>query len=248
MNKFLPLVPAIVVVLALELLSRTGVFPDYLFPAPSAMWKSFVEDRSRFISVALETLLASAVGFSLSVGVGLLFSAIIAASKTLRSMVLPYAVLFQTVPIIAIAPLLVIWFGYGLPTVVAASFIASIFPIIANTVSGLLSTDPTLLSLFRVLRATRFQTIISLRLPYALPSILTGFRVSSGLAVIGAIVGEFVSGTGLGGLIDESRTQQRVDRVFIAVLLGSLIGIAFFGFVQLLSKIFLSRWIPEEIK
>ncbi len=248
MKNLLPIIPAIFVILILEWLSRIGFFPVYVFPAPSAMWTAFALDRSRFLSVSLETLLGSTLGFSLSVGVGLLSAAMIAASSTLRHMVLPYAVLFQTVPIIAIAPLLVIWFGYGLPTVVAASFVASLFPIIANTVSGLRSTDTTLLSLFRVLRASKLQTVFSLRLPYALPSILTGFRISSGLAVIGAIVGEFVSGTGLGGLIDESRTQQRVDRVFVAVLLGSVIGIVFFGFVQILSKIFLSRWHPEDQK
>lgn len=248
MRRLLPLLPAVFVVLALEWLCRGGFISAYIFPAPSAMWAAFVADRARFISVALETLLGSALGFSLSVGVGLVIAATIAASSTLRNMFVPYAVLFQTVPIIAIAPLLVIWFGYGLPTVVASSFIASLFPIIANTVSGLGSTDPTLLSLFRLLRATRVQTIFSLRLPFALPSILAGFRISSGLAVIGAIVGEFVSGTGLGGLIDESRTQQRVDRVFVAVLLGSVIGIVFFGFVQGLSQLFLSRWHPEENK
>lgn len=141
---------------------------------------------------------------------------------------------FQTVPIIAIAPLLVIWLGYGMPTVIAAAFIVSVFPIIANTVSGLLSTDRSLVQLFQMFGASRIQTLVQLRIPSAFPQILTGIKISSGLAVIGAIVGEFISGNGLGGVVDAAKNQQRIDRVFAAVLLASLLGILFFRVLYLL--------------
>jgi NitT/TauT family transport system permease protein len=113
----------------------------------------------------------------------------------------PYAVFFQTVPIIAIAPLLVIWFGLDIRAVIASAFIVSIFPVIASTLDGLLSVDPALRDLFRLYRAGPMAALFKLRLPFALPNILTGLRVGSGLAVIGAIAGEFITGGGLGGLI-----------------------------------------------
>src|SRR5215475_6192609 len=124
----------------------------------------------------------------------------------------PYAVFFQTVPIIAIAPLLVIWVGWD-RTVVASAFIVSIFPVIANTLTGLLSTDPALRDLFRVHGASPAETLFKLRFPAALPQILTGLRIGAGLAVIGAIVGEFITGAGIGGSIIVSRQQNRVDKV-----------------------------------
>ena len=135
-------------------------------------------------------------------------------------------------PIIAIAPLLVIWFGYGMRTVIASAFIVSIFPVIANTLNGILSTDPALRDLFRLYGASPAVTLWKLRFPAALPQILTGLRIAGGLAVIGAIVGEFIGGQGLGSVVDVARTQQRTDKVFAAVLLASVLGLALFGFDQ----------------
>ena len=119
-----------------------------------------------------------------------------------------------------------IWFGYGTRTVVASAFVVSIFPVIANTLSGILSTEPALRDLFRLYGASTFVTLWKLRFPAALPQILTGLRVASGLAVIGAIVGEFIGGQGLGSVVDVARTQQRVDKVFAAVLLASVLGLS----------------------
>jgi NitT/TauT family transport system permease protein len=150
------------------------------------------------------------------------------------------------VPIIAIAPLLVIWFGYGMRTVVASAFIVSIFPVIANTLSGILSTDPALRDLFRLYGASGRDTLFKLRFPAALPQIFTGLRIASGLAVIGAIVGEFIGGQGLGSVVDVARTQQRVDKVFAAVLLASVLGLGLFGLINLVSALTLQRWHASE--
>jgi NitT/TauT family transport system permease protein len=158
----------------------------------------------------------------------------------------PYAVLFQTVPIIAIAPMLVIWIGFGMPTVITSAFIVSVFPVIANTINGLLSTDPPLRDLFRLYGASPAATMLKLRLPFALPAILTGLRVAAGLSVIGAIVGEFITGGGLGGIIDASRTQQRIDKVFAVLVLASLLGIALFGVVNVISRLTLRNWHASE--
>jgi NitT/TauT family transport system permease protein len=229
-----PLIPLVGITLAAEIASRTGWLPPYLFPAPTAVMKTLLEDAPLYRQAFFETVLAAGIGLVLSMTAGLFSGLVLAASTRIRRMFYPYAIFFQTVPIIAIAPLLVIWLGYGLPTVVASAFIVSVFPVIANSVQGLTSTDAVSLQLFRMLGATPAQTLFRLRLPAALPQILGGFRIAAGLSVIGAIVGEFISGSGLGGLVDASRNQQRVDRVFAAVLLAALLGILFFYFLSLI--------------
>jgi NitT/TauT family transport system permease protein len=200
-----------------------------------ALWKA-----------ALQTGGIALGGFSLSLVGGVLAAMGLASSRRVERIFYPYAVFFQTVPVIAIAPLLVIWFGYGAPTVVAASFIVSVFPVIASTLTGLRSTDPALLDLFRLYGASASQRLLKLRFPLALPHLLTGARGAGGLAVVGAIVGEFIAGGGLGGIVDEARTQQRVDRVFAAVLLASLLGLVFFLVIQWLSARLLGHWHASE--
>jgi NitT/TauT family transport system permease protein len=131
-------------------------------------------------------------------------------------------------------------------TVIASAFVVSIFPVIANTLTGILSTDPALRDLFRLYGASTRVTLFKLRFPVALPQILTGLRVAAGLAVIGAIVGEFIGGEGLGSVVDVARTQQRIDKVFAAVLLASVLGLALFGLINLISYLALRRWHASE--
>ncbi len=232
-QRLAPLIPLVGVTLIGEIASRSGWLPPYLFPSPSSVLSTLVEDASMYRKAFFETVLAAGAGLFLSMALGLLAGLVLAASARIRRMFYPYAIFFQTVPIIAIAPLLVIWLGYGMPTVIASAFIVSVFPVIANSVQGLTSTDPVSLQLFRMLDATPAQTLFRLRFPAAIPQILGGFRIAAGLSVIGAIVGEFISGSGLGGLVDASRNQQRVDRVFASVLLAALLGILFFYFLSL---------------
>lgn len=236
-----PLVPLAVILAFTELASRQGWLPVFLVPAPSQVWADLSAEFPTYRAAFIETLTASGLGLLLSMFVGLLFALVLSFSNGIRKMFYPYAIFFQTVPIIAIAPVLVIWLGYGMPTVIASSFIVSVFPVIANSVMGLMSTDPQLVSLFRLMDASPLQTLFKLRVPYALPQILGGFKIAAGLAVIGAIVGEFISGSGLGGLVDTARNQQRVDRVFAAVLLAALLGILFFSFISILNRVLLKN-------
>jgi NitT/TauT family transport system permease protein len=162
----------------------------------------------------------------------------------------PYTLFLQTVPIVAIAPLLVLWFGPGQRAVAASAFIVSVFPVIANTLSGIRSVDPALRDLFRLYGARRFATLLKLELPSALPHIFTGLRIASGLAVIGAIVGEFVAGfsegtSGLGILVLASYRQLRTDLMFAAVLCAAGLGIVLFGAVSLAGARLLRRWHPS---
>ncbi|MEQ1884947.1 MAG: ABC transporter permease [Bryobacteraceae bacterium] len=240
------LVPLVVVTAIAELAVRADWVKAYLVPAPSSVLRAMIEGRQELIDALLTTSASALTGFFLSTLGGIAIAVFLASSRTIQKAFYPYAVFFQTVPIIAIAPLLVIWFGYGTRTVIASAFIVSIFPVIANTLSGILSTDPALRDLFRLYGASTPVTLFKLRFPAALPQILTGLRVASGLAVIGAIVGEFIGGQGLGSVVDSARTQQRVDKVFAAVLLASVLGLALFGLINLVSHVTLRRWHASE--
>jgi NitT/TauT family transport system permease protein len=159
----------------------------------------------------------------------------------------PLATLLQMVPLVAIAPLLVIWCGYGPRTSIASAAIVSLFPVLAATLDGMRSTDPGLLELFEVNRATRLQRWWKLELPWALPSIVTGLRIAAGLSVIGAIVGEFVGAfagdeSPVGILILSAMRETRTDLVFAAVGVAAAVGFALFGLVSLLGWTLLRRW------
>jgi NitT/TauT family transport system permease protein len=245
-KTILAAMPFLVVTLTLEWLVRAGWIKAFLVPPPSAVFQTLLRDWPELFAALAKTSAGAVLGFALSAVGGVAIAVFLSSSRAIQEAFYPYAVFFQTVPIIAIAPLLVIWFGYGTQTVVASAFIVSIFPVIANTLTGLLSTDPALRDLFRLYGASRWVTLWKLRFPAALPQILTGLRIAGGLAVIGAIVGEFIGGQGLGSVVDVARTQQRTDKVFAAVLLASLLGLALFGFINVLSRIALRRWHVSE--
>ncbi len=241
-----PLAPLLIVTAGAELVVRAGWVPSFLVPAPSSVLSSIFHDWVELWRATLSTAAAALTGFALSAVCGCLIAVALSSASWIQRAFYPYAVFFQTVPIIAIAPLLVIWFGWD-RTVVASAFIVSIFPVIANTLTGLLSTDPALNDLFRLYEAKRLAVLFKLRLPFALPHVLTGLRIAAGLAVIGAIVGEFITGAGIGGLIMVSRQQNRVDKVFAGLLLASLLGIALFVMINIMSRVALRNWHASEI-
>lgn len=239
-------IPFVVVTLSLEWLVRAGWIKAFLVPPPSAVFQTMLADWPELFAALAKTSAGALLGFALSALLGIAIAVLLSSSRAIQEAFYPYAVFFQTVPIIAIAPLLVIWFGYGMRTVVASAFIVSIFPVIANTLDGILSTDPALRDLFRLYGASPAVTLWKLRVPAALPQILTGLRIAGGLAVIGAIVGEFIGGQGLGSVIDIARTQQRTDKVFAAVLLASALGLFLFGLINVLSRLMLRNWHVSE--
>src|SRR5258706_326328 len=203
MKRWKPVIPALIPLLVAtaiaEVAVREGFVKSYLVPAPSSIFRAMWQGRQELGDAFLTTSASALLGFALSTIVGIAIAVFLSSSRAIQKAFYPYAVFFQTVPIIAIAPLLAIWFGYGMRTVVASAFIVSIFPVIANTLTGLLSTDPALRDLFRLYGASTAVTLFKLRFPAALPQILTGVRVASGLAGSGDIVGEFIDGGGVGG-------------------------------------------------
>ncbi|MBX3705492.1 MAG: ABC transporter permease [Pseudomonadales bacterium] len=220
-----------------EVVVARGWIADYLLPAPSDIWVTAVELRDDLQAATLATLASILWGLGASFAVGVSLAIGFFLIPVLRRAILPFCVFFQTVPIVAIAPLLVIWFGFGDTTVRASAFIVSLFPILANTLTGLEETDPLLREMFGLYKPSRWKTITRLQIPSAIPYILAGLRISVGLATIGAIVGEFIAGGGLGSLIDSARTQQRVDLVFCGVLASSILALVLVLSIDLLSRI-----------
>jgi NitT/TauT family transport system permease protein len=232
-----------------ELAIRVLHVSPLLLPPPSAVARAGFTQAAQLFAALWITARSVLIGLALSTLAGVSAAIALSSSRWIERAFYPYAIFFQTVPIVAIAPLLVIWFGYGPRAVVAASFIVSLFPVVANTLAGLQSVDPDLRDLFRLYGAGRFATLRKLGLPWALPQILTGVRIAAGLAVIGAIVGEFVGGGGLGLVVLGAMREQRTDLVFAAVLYASALGLALFAAVDLACRVALRRWqqrAPEE--
>jgi NitT/TauT family transport system permease protein len=223
-NKLPALIFFILLVVVLELCVRTGLIEGSLIPAPSTVLQTFLEMKADFTDAFRSTFTNVLLGWLLSAFLGMTLAFLFSLSSLIKRAVLPFAVFFQTVPIIAIAPLLVIYFGFGSSTVIAASFIVSLFPVIASTLIGLESPNPGQIDLFRIYHAGPLQVLLKLRLPSAYTYVYSGLKISPGLSIVGVIAGEFVAGGGLGALIDAARTQQRVDIVFAAITLLSLMG------------------------
>ena len=219
----------------------------FLLPGPLKVLDAATDNTAKIASATGRTALAAVSGFLASLAAGTLIACAFSQSRLIRTSCYPYAIFLQTVPIVAIAPLIITWFGSGFRSVVIVAFIISLFPIITNATAGMLAIDPDLSDLFRLHRASRLQVWLKLRLPNSVPHILTGARTSSGLAVIGAIVGEFFAGYGsddygLGYLILQTANQMRTADLFACVIASTLLGIAIFAAMSVIHATILSRW------
>lgn len=243
----LPPVAFLVVVLAAwEFAVRMFHVPSFLVPSPTAVFREAWISRADLLGSSLVTMAGALCGFALTLVVGTGVAIVFAQAAWIRASLFPYAIFLQTVPIVAVAPLIVIWFGAGFPSVVLVSFVLSVFPILSNAVTGLVRVDPELLELFEIHNATRWQILTKLRLPHAVPMVVAGAKVSSGLTVIGAIVGEFFAGygaqtPGLGYLILQSSGQLRTELLFACVGASTMLGLSVFLATGLVAKLVLAR-------
>ena len=222
--------------------------PAFMLPGPWAMLRAMGARFPSLLSSLVITAEESAGGLVASVLVGVLVALLFAQSRWVRKMFLPYTLLLQTVPIIAVAPLIVLWIGAGTPAVTLVAFIISLAPIIANTTQGLISVDENLVHLFLMHNASRGQLLFKLRLPHAAPSLFVGIRIASGLAVIGAVTGELyagssqVGGGGLGYSILYAYSQLQTAYLFALVVATTVLGFSFLFVVMFLEWYFLHRW------
>jgi len=219
----------------------------FLLPGPAAVAKAVIAHLSPLLHAARLTATGALGGFALSLVVGFLIALLFSQSRLIERSLYPYAIFLQTVPIVALAPLIILWIGHGMWGVVAVSFILSLFPIIANTTTGLTAVHADLLDLFALNDASTLQVVVKLRIPNAVPHFLDGARISCGLSVIGAIVGEFFAGYGaedfgLGYLIILTNAQTKTDYLFASILFSTLLGLSFFAVVSLARHVVLRRW------
>lgn len=242
-----PLAFSLLVVLVWHGTVAVFELPRYLLPGPLEVAAAIGDNLSALCHAAVLTAQAALLGFVSSFVAGFLVAVLFSQSRLVERSLYPYAIFLQTVPIVAIAPLIVLWIGHGLVGVVAVAFIISLFPVIANTTAGLTSVEPELVDLFTLNEASRWQVLWKLRIPHAVPAMLTGARISCGLSVIGAIVGEFFAGYGtrdfgLGYLIILTNAQTKTAYLFASVLFSTSLGLAFFAAVSGLNQLALRRW------
>lgn len=224
-------------------------YPPVLLPGPGEVLQRGWEARSQLGVAVLQTTLASLGGLGLAAGLGVLGAVLFHWSELLERALYPFALLLQTVPIVAVAPLLIVWLGYGLPVALASAAIVAFFPLLSGMHVGLRSVSRDQVELMRLLRASWWQELWLLRVPAALPHALAGLRTAGGLSVIGAIVGEFVGSNGappsLGYLVLQSARSADTGLTFAAIFLAALLAFAFFAFTRGLERRLVEGWHGE---
>jgi len=247
-----PIAVGILVVLVWHALVKAFEVPKYIVPAPLLVAETLVTDWELLFRSLLITLKITFGAFFMAVLIGTTVAFLFVQSRWIEVSFFPYAVLLQVTPIVAIAPLIIIWVRNPTAALVVCATIIALFPIIANTTLGLRSVNPGLVDLFRMNRASRWQTLTQLRIPSAAPYFFGGLRISSGLALIGAVVAEFVAGTGgtsagLAYQILQAGFSINIPRLFAALLLITVTGVALFLLMVFLSKLALGSWHESEV-
>ncbi len=217
---------------------RVFDWPIWLVPSPEDVWRALVDNRSLLPHQTWVTLVESVAGFALAVAIGIPVAVGIASSRLLERTVYPILLGLNAVPKIAIAPILILWMGFGYGPKIAVSFLLCVFPIVISTATGLGSTPPEIVELSRSLCATRRQTFLRFRFPWALPQIFVGLKVAISLAVIGAVIGEFVGASeGLGWVIVNSGANVNTALAFGAMAILAVMSVALFYAIVLAEKL-----------
>ncbi|MBF2000104.1 MAG: ABC transporter permease [Synechococcales cyanobacterium M58_A2018_015] len=234
--------------------------PSYLLPGPILVLQTLVQEWSVLFPALMITFKITLVAFVAAIVSGLLVAVLFTQSKWIERSFFPYAVILQTTPIAAIAPLIILWVRQVVPgdnstfvSLVICAWIVAFFPILSNTTLGLNSADHNLVNLFQLYKASRWQTLRYLRLPSAMPYFLAGLRISGGLALIGAVVAEFVAGTGgtqsgIAYQILMSSFNLQIPRMFAALLMTTVLGVLIFVALTLLSDFLLRHWHESAVK
>lgn len=229
--KYAPALFGLAALVVWEATVRITAVPSYLVPGPIAIIHAFLADPTLLLLSLGSTLLVTFAALVVAATLGVALAIAIASNRLLAAAIQPWAVVLQVTPIVAIAPLIIVWVGNPFASLVVCATIVAFFPVFANTAAGLEAAPPELVDLFRLYGATRITTLRLLRLPAALPYFLAGLRISGGLALVGAVVAEFVAGSGgfasgLAYRILEAGYRLQVPRMFAALVLLSAAGIA----------------------
>src|SRR5437868_6481433 len=233
-----PILLIVILLVVWDLTIRIFRIPPYLIPAPEAVVKQLFVEWPRLWRESLVTTYATLGGFALSIAFGIPMALLIAYSRTVESFVYPLLVFSQSVPKIAIAPLFVVWFGFGIIPKVICAFMLGFFPIVVSTVVGFKSVDPDMVDLARAMQGNRFHVFCAVNLPHAMPAIFSGLKVSVTLAVVGAVVGEFVgSNSGIGYVLQRSIGTFDLPTMFAALVILALLGVVLFWVVDRIERL-----------
>jgi NitT/TauT family transport system permease protein len=248
----LPFVMLLLLLLVWDLAVRLLAIPPYVLPGPGLVFSTLIADGGLLWQSLLVTLSITIEGFVLAALGGIVLAVAFNQWRLIEYSFYPYAVILQVTPVIAIAPLLLIYLPQSL-AVLACAWIVAFFPVLANTTLGLNSVDHNLLALFELYKASRWQVLMNLKLPAALPQILAGLRIAGGLSLIGAVVAEIAAGSagagsGLAYRIAESGYRLNIPRMFAALLLLSLAGVAIFFVLSAVSHLALRRWHESAVR
>jgi NitT/TauT family transport system permease protein len=248
-----PLAVGAVLLVLWEAVVRAEGIPPYILPGPLAIAQSLWTDGPSLLGSLLVTLRVTLAALAAAAVLGGAIALLFSLSRVLELSLFPYAVILQVTPIVAIAPLIIIWVRQPFLALLVCAWIVAFFPVVANTTVGLNSADRNLLALFRLYGASQGQILRYLRLPTALPYFLAGLRISGGLALIGAVVAEFVAGTGgaetgLAFRILEAGYRLAIPRLFAALFLLSMTGIAIYLILDALSRLLLRHWHESAIE
>ena len=248
-----PIVVGLLILVLWEGACRAWHVPSYLFPMPSAIAGALVREWPVLVRALGTTLLITLQAFFIAVVLGTLIAFVFVQSKIIEASFFPYAVLLQVTPVVAIAPLIIILVKNTSLSLTICAAVVAIFPVISNTTIGLHSVDPGLLSYFRLNKATRLETLLRLRIPSALPFFLAGLRIASGLALIGAVVAEFVAGTGgrsagLAYQILQAGFELDIPLMFAALFLIALSGVLLYLVMVALNNALLGHWHESSLR
>lgn len=237
----------LVLVLLWEWACNLFSIPSFLLPSPSSIVSRMIEKPMLFWVHGWYTLYETFAGFAIAVLVGLIAAALIVVIPSIRDVLMPILLIAQLVPKVAIAPILLVWFGYGVAPKIVIAFLVAFFPIVVNTANGLMTVERELLDLGRSLEASRWQIFWKFRMPAAIPELFSGMKIAITLAVIGAIIGEFVGGDrGLGYLIIIANQELDTPLAFAALVVISLGGIALYAGVELVERLFIPWGQPVQ--
>lgn len=227
----------VVCLLVWELCTRLGKIPAYILPSPSEVLIEIWTRRDRYVIAADYTLRPMLLGFASAVVIGIGLALLVNFSRRVEQTLFPVLVFFQIVPKIAVAPLFIIWFGFGLFPKVLLVFLLSFFPVVVSSITGFKSVDPDILDLARTTGAGRWKRFTRVQLPHALPTIFTGVKVASALSATAAVVAEFVaSDRGLGNMLLEANGNLNTTMAFGAVFVLTMLGFALYALVELVER------------
>lgn len=238
--------PAVIICFLLiiwELALQAFHVPKWLLPAPSEISRELFIERQMIAAHALVTLYEIIAGFAIAIIVGVVLALSIAYSRLIERSIYPFVIASQAIPIIAIAPLLLIWIGYGiLPKIIVVGLVA-FFPIVVNMVDGLKNIDDDMVSMIRTFGASKRQIFWKIQIPSSIPNLFSGIKIAAAVSVIGAVIGEWVgSSQGLGYLMTRSIPQFETERVFASIFILALMGIMLFFLVFLAERILLNNY------